>query len=253
MKLKKSAFSLIEVLIALALTSLILVSVMSIFRQVSQMSRISEGLQQENFRLRYLENRLSQIFPRAVSATAKQKDFYFFTSQNPPGLVLSYDNGVSKQKEFSNHVLGRFFLDPQTRRFYLATWPSPQRWLPNLPPPIKLEVLLEDVQELSWDFFVPPDKGWKPQLAGGDSAPEPKKDEGKGDKKEKGDNGKAQKTEKGEQPAQKPPVDGAWIGDWKQEYKLLPGLVRLKIVSRDRAHQFIFPLSQTERQIVYTQ
>lgn len=251
MKLKKRSFTLLEALIALALTSIILVSVMTIFRQISQISRVSEGLQQETFRLRYLENRLSQIFPRTVPATAKTKDFYFFTSQNSPGVVLSYDNGVSKQKEFSNNVLGRFFLDPQTRRFYLATWPSPQRWLPGSLPPIKLEVLLEDVQELSWEFFVPPDKGWKPKLAGENGSAETPKNGEKEDKKEKG-KGKEQ-PEKTEQSPQKPPVDGAWIAEWRQEYKLLPGLIRLKVVSRNKTHQYIFPLSQTERQIVYTQ
>lgn len=226
MKIKKRFFTLLETLIALALTSLILVSVMSLFRQISQTSRISEELQQETFKLRYLENRLSQIFPKAVATNVKTKDFYFFTSQNFPGLILSYDNGTSKQKEFSNTVLGRFFWDPPSRHFYLATWPSPANWVDGVLPPMKLEVLLEDVQEASWSFFVPPDRGWKPSKL----APQ-----------------------KGAKVPLKPPVEGGWVTEWSQEYQLLPGLVRLKLVSGGKTHQFIFPLSKTERQIVYTQ
>jgi type II secretory pathway component PulJ len=239
MILKKRPFTLLETLIALALTSLILVGMMSLFRQISQTSQMSERLQQETFKLRYLENRLSQVFPKAVATNVKTKDFYFFTSPNPPGLILSYDNGSSKQKEFSNTVLGRFFWDPASRRFYLATWPSPEKWVEGTLPPIKLEVLLEDVQEVSWSFFVPPDKGWKPKSSttSQPNAPQPTKDSSP----------KVQKV------ALKPPVDGGWVNEWSQEYQLLPGLVRLKLVSGGKTEQFIFPLSKTERQIVYTQ
>lgn len=246
MRIKKRTFTLLEALIAIALTSLILVSVMSLFREISQASRVSEGLQQETFRLRYLENRLSQIFPKTVGFTNK-KDVYFFTSSNPPGLFLSYDNGGSKQKELSNTVLGRFFLDPQHNRFYLATWPSPERWIPGALPPIKLEVLMEDVHEVNWSFFVPPDKNWKPKLAG--AAPQAPTPQGR---TQTGQAANAPPIPNGA-PSLKPSVDGEWTNEWSQEYKLLPGLVRLQLKGNGNNHMFIFPLSQTERQIVYSQ
>lgn len=230
MRIQKRAFSLLEVMVALALTSLILVSVLSFFKEISKTNRIAEGVAQESFRLRYLESRLSQIFPTAGSNLSK-KDFYFFSTHNPPALTLSYDNGTCKQKELSNTVLGKFFLDPQKRCFYLATWPSPDKWTPGIQPPLKLEILMEDVDEINWEFFVPPDKNWKPKLLGNTS-----------------------KTGSSKQdPPVKPTVSSGWTAEWRQEYKLLPGLIRLQLKSGGKSSRFIFPLSQTERQIVYTQ
>lgn len=243
MKYKKRPFTLLETLIALALTSLILVAVMSFFRQISDMSRISEGLQQETFKLRYLENRLSQILPRAVAPNVKSKDFYFFTSQSPPGLVLSYDNGPSKQKELSNIVLGRFFLDHASRRLYLATWPSPARWVEGVQPLVKLEVLLDDVREASWSFFIPPDKGWKPKGNAPAAPTTPPASPGS----------PPPSPTRNQKIPLKPPVEGDWVTEWSQEYHMLPGLVRLKLVSGEKTHLFVFPLSKTERQVVYTQ
>jgi len=147
--------------------------------------------------------------------------------------------------------LGRFFLDPASGRFYLATWPSPERWVQGVLPPVKIEVLMDDVQQVSWSFFVPPDKGWKPTGSKGNAATKPETPAVTTPTKDKAND--AVKPETSQQPTLKPPVEGAWVTEWRQEYKLLPGLVRLIIVSGGNTHQYIFPLSQTERQIVYTQ
>lgn len=253
MNIKGRFFTLIESLIALSLT-LILLSLLSFFyRQINLAYIEGENSQKELFKLRYVENRLSQILPRAVSATTSYKDFYFFTISDPGAiflqgspisLIFTYDNGADKNKLFSNHVLGRLFLDAQ-KRLCLVTWPSPVRWTENSSPPCKLEVLLEDIDALVFEFFVPPDHNWNPKFNGDDPAPST---DPKTDKK----NGK--KSEPSADPSKvviKPDREGEWKKEWSQDFKLLPGMVRITVTRKGDKQVYLFPLTETKRQIIY--
>lgn len=241
MKTQRRYFTLLETLIAISLTVLILSTVTYFYQQMDSMNNKSEAIQRETFKMLNMENRLMSIFPRAVGEINNQDDFYFFTVSDPSGifkqgssksLVFSYNNGVDYNKAFSNHVLGELFLDPQGR-LILATWPVPDRWNEGVNPPIKKEVLLDDVDSFTMGFFIPPDKKWKLE--------EPTK------------GGSAGQAKKISTPTLKPSPEGAWVEEWNNDYHLLPGLIRLEIKRKGMVEYYVFPFPYTDRQIVYNQ
>jgi type II secretory pathway pseudopilin PulG len=230
--------TLIELVIALSLTIVVLSTVMFLYRQMDDVNRQLEKAQQENFRMRYLGNRLAAVLPQVVSEKTNKKDFYFFTSavnnglfkEGTPSLVFTFDNGVDRDKLYSNHNLARLYLDPQGN-LTLASWPSTNDWNENTLPPMKKQVLMENVEDLHFGFFVAPDKEWKtkkvttsPTAAGGADtiSPEPQ---------------------------------GSWIPEWKADYKQLPAMIRLEIRRQDRktSEYMVFPLPFSQKQVVYTQ
>lgn len=236
-------FTLLETLIATALTVIILSTMTYFYQQIDYINNKSEEVQRESFKLLNMENRLSTIFPLVVAEFDPQKDFYFFTISDPGGnfkqgspksLVFTYDNQVDFNKVMSNHVLGELFLDPQGR-LSLATWPSPKRWVEGITPPMKKEILLEDVDSFGMWFFVPPEKKWmlekiKDDTEGNDKTPV----------------GTSTTTVK-------PASEGSWVEEWSSDYKFLPGMVRLEIKRKGITENYVFPFSQTSRQIVYNQ
>lgn len=224
----KRPFTLLETLIATALTVVILSTVTYLYQQIDYINNKTEAIQRDNFKLLNMENRLSEVLPRAIGEFGKEEN-YFFTVSDPSGifkqgspksLIFTYDNGVDINKKLSNHVYGELFLDPQGR-LSLATWPIKSRWPDTGLPFIKKEVLLEDVDSFSLWFFVPPDKKWM-----------------------------LDKTK--DKPAQlKPSPEGSWVEEWSTEYKLLPGMIRLEIKRKGLTEYYVYPFPETARQIVY--
>ena len=263
----KFCFTLIEALIALVWTSILLSTLTFFYFQMSELNRKTEILQKSSFKWRYIENRLSQIFPKAAAANTIYKDFFFFTVLDPGGeltlqgspisLIFTYDNGADKKKELSNHVVGRLFLG-SNKNLILATWPSPKRWEEGATPPMKLEVLMDDVDALKMEFFVPPDKGWTPKFLGDQAGVVPAAASSKQtapatNAQQKPVNPLPTTPSKNQKVIIKPDLEGSWKEEWSQDYKLLPGLVRLTIKQQGKVRSFTFPLSQSGRQIIYTQ
>ena len=224
--------TLIEVVIAMVLTILILTTLTFFYQQIDFAGREIDIIEAENFKLRFLENRLSTILPKAVSKTDRLKDFVFFTASDEAGLtkpgstslIFTYNDEIKLDKGYAYHVIGRLFLDPHNR-LMLAYWPTPKWWKSNeSPPPPKKDVLLEGVESLSFSFFVPPDKG----------EPEP-----------------APKPKEGEEPTIEP--EKGWSGNWPQNYNRLPAMVKVTITLEGSKAQksFIFPLSNTKYSIIY--
>jgi len=150
--------TLIEVLIATTLTMILLSAITFFYRQVHMLDKESEKLQKEQFKLAYLEKRLSSILPKIIAPSAK--DFYFFTSNafgSNLNLVFTYDAGVSLDQKKSNHQLGRLYIDDK-HNLVLASWESPKRWIPNTSPDMKKEILIENVNDLQFEFYMPPSK-----------------------------------------------------------------------------------------------
>ncbi len=221
----------IELLISMALTTLILSALMFFYRQIVYLNGKYDEAQRESFQLRFLENRLSDILPKAVPEKTSKKDFYFFSEpdthgtfkNNSPSLVFTFDNGVDIDKSFSNHVLGRIYLDPRGN-LTLAMWPSPARWEEGDTPPMKKEILMENVSSLSFEFFIPPEKTEEP-------IPNDKK------------NAKIE-----------PQPRLTWVNRWQQNYKQLPAIVKVEIVrtvdKKERKFTYAYPLPNVAIPIV---
>lgn len=236
-KIHKHPFTLIEILISLTLTALILTSLGYFFNEVNHLNRTSERLKQENFRLRFMEDRLMAVLPKAIAPNDPLKDFYFFTStssdsqfkMNSPSLVFTFDNGVNLvDADFSNHVIGRLYLD-KDGAFSLAVLPSTSRWKANEPVPAKREVLLENVEELTFEFFSAPDKP-RSFFQNGNATPP---------------NLQIEEAE----------PKGSWLKDWKYSYYQLPALVKIKLkIKTDEGvigKTLVFPMIKSNKYIVY--
>lgn len=228
--------TLIEVLIAMTLTILVLTTLMFFYQQVSHINLDIDKVQAEHFNLRYVENRLSEVLPRAINEKDKRKDFVFF-SLNDEGigkggsqsLIFTFDNEVSLDKIFSNHVIGRLYLD-KDGRLILAYWPSPKRLEGVNPIPMKKEILFEGAESLAFEFFIPPDKSGEAKLSKPSESPTP---EPKGD----------------------------WRRQlWSKDFNRLPAMVKVLIGVKEGKEKnvngtitFVFPLVNVLNPVIYDQ
>lgn len=232
MKRIKRHFTLVELLVSMALTALILSTLMFFYREIALLNVRYDEDQKESFQLRFLENRFSDVLPKAVPEMTAKKDFYFFTEpdyhgtfkNNSSSLVFTFDNGIDYDKNFSNHVLGRLYLDP-SGNLTLGMWPSPARWVEGEIPPMKKEILMEGVSSLEFHFFIPQEKVQEAQV----------------------NNQKNNKVE--------PNPRLSWVNRWQQNYKQLPAIVRVEIVrpvnGKDKKFSYAYPLPNVAIPIVY--
>lgn len=126
----------------------------------------------------------------------------------------------------------------------IAYWPSPKRWENNRVPPIKKELLLQGVENLTFEFYIAPAK--KEQES---SEPSQENKNGK-PLEEKNTNKKTLE----EQTKVEPEPKGEWRKQaWLQEYKQLPVMVKV-IVTRSKGQDplvFIYPLVNGKNHVVY--
>lgn len=229
------------------MTVIVLTTLTFFYRQITTLNVQAEIQQKEGFKMRYIENRFSQIFPSAINAKKKGKNFFFFTvsdqggifaQSSPISLIFSYDNGVDLSKPFSNKVVSRIFLDAKGR-LCMATWPIPSRWQAGVTLPMKFEVLLEEVESLKFGFFVAPDKKWQMDKTGPTPNPAP--------------------NQPNPVPTAtttvtiNPSPEGAWINEWSQDFKQLPAMIKVEVARKGKVDYFVFPLSRCNRQPVYNQ
>jgi hypothetical protein len=226
--------------IALGLTSILMAVLSYFYWELSTIDSRTDKAVHSLYELAYVESRLATVLPQAISENSPKSDFFFFTTNtDSSGLVkgtslfFTYDNGVDLDKQLSNHVLGRLFVDSKDR-LVLATWPSPTRWKEGSMPPMKRETLLENVSEIGFDFFVAPaiDRGEVIQPT---------------------NQAKARQIANAQPP-------GGWTKEWKTEYYQLPPLVKLtlkwsdpqqKTGAKERPLTFSFPLPNSTQVIFY--
>ncbi|CCB87511.1 putative uncharacterized protein [Parachlamydia acanthamoebae UV-7] len=234
---RKSFATLLEVLIAMVLTSMILTTLSFFYQQIDAMNRESERLQRDSFLRRFLQYRLTQILPKSFSSIGSNRSAYYFFNTSfaeglfKPGtqsLVFGFDNCVDLDSMFASAVLGRLYVDREGR-LCLGIWPTPNRWEDDETPPMKQEVLFENVAMLKFQFFIPPDKGTLKDVKEQPTSPE---------------DVRANIT---------PIPPGAWVDTWLQEYDQLPAIVRLFITQEGQKDPLVysFPLPNSKNPIIY--
>lgn len=250
--ISKRNVTLLEMLIAMSLTALILMTLTFFYSEVGYISGELDKVKKQEFYISYVENRLMGVLPKIVSPTDQAKDFVFFsvgdegiTMPGSQSLIFTFDNGISFDRPFSNNVIGRLYLDVQGR-FSLAYWPSPKRWEGG-EWPMKKEILLEKVKSLHFEYFIAPEKK--------DIA---LNDQGKAvaEKPENNSEGKP-----GSDPAAAPPESlatpepkGEWRSEgWSKEFKSLPVMVKVILELQEEGEKliFIFPLINAKAHIIY--
>lgn len=219
--------TLMEVLIATFLTMILLTTITFFYRQVTLMSKESEKLQHERFKLAYTEKRLFNVIPRIISPTNINNDFYFYTSEalqnNSTSLVFTYDHRISLGKNQSNHQLGRLYIDDKNR-LILSSLISPKLWELNPNLTLKKEVLMDNVSNLSFEFYVPSEKSATGMLkkvpASVEISPE-----------------------------------NSWHQSWKASYNQLPSMIKIHMIQKIENQEipivFAFPLPNSSKVIIY--
>lgn len=243
-RLKKHYFTLLELLISLVLAVALLTTLTYFYRQVSWLDVESEKIQKENFQLRYLENRLAKIFPNVLAEhDLKKKEFHFFTSGDlggllatgNPSLVFMFDNGASLDTKKANHLLARLYVDKE-HRLCLATWPAPARWDQEgkLAPPPQKEILIDNIESLSFLFFIAPER----------------------DRSLIKENLSSNETPSLEQSQD---TKGEWVSEWNRSYEYLPSMIKIIISRKLINHEkpvittYAFPLAHSQKLIIYEQ
>lgn len=228
---------LIEVIIAMTLTIALLTLLMGFYSQVERTNLAAEKVQNKSFQKLYLSTRLAEILPKTLAASDSKKDFIFYTPanwdgvslSNAPSLLFSFDNGVRLASEFSDHVIGKLYVD-KDGAFSLGMWPSFLRWNDVTSPPMKNEVLMENVEQLQIEFYVPPQRDrkiiWEKNKAGIKASEDLQLDN-----------------------------LGGWRTEWLQEYKELPVLIRLtlKVKTAEGPEEIVlvYPLPNSHLFIMY--
>lgn len=157
MKIKRT-FTLLEVLIALGLTMLILTFLLLAYADAERISSMWREKEQVQFSRIFLQHRLGEVFRNLEEAD--QEATFFFTFDGVPGvslpsspiLVFSYDNGFLRDPALSRSVLGALFLDT-TGALNLLTWPERELWGDLQVPPFHREVLMENLTQITLEFF----------------------------------------------------------------------------------------------------
>jgi Pseudopilin GspJ./Protein of unknown function (DUF1494). len=246
----KRPVTLLELLISIALTVIILMTLMFFYRQVVTIGIETDKIMADNFRMRYVESRLARILPKTVAVNDEKKDFVFFsvgdegvTKPGSQSLIFTFDNGVSLDKVMANHVLGRLYLD-KDNNLMLAYWPSPKRWEGNTPPPIKKEVLMEGVENLRFEFYIPPEKSIEKTASNDQPTDTPAKP----------DKNPAPKKSADEEKKPKPEPKGDWRRQlWLKEYESLPAMVRVIVTmpKETKPMEFAFPIATAKEHVIY--
>ncbi|MFV0340916.1 MAG: hypothetical protein ACK5MA_09900 [Parachlamydiaceae bacterium] len=144
-------FTLLEVLIALALTTILLTTLLAAYFQAETASLEGERYRASLWIKRVMTQRLNAIFSTLATPSTADKQFFFL---GPEGnsLIFSYDNGINFIPIFSGDVLSELYLS-KNGEITLLTWPDRASWNEELLPLPKREVLMSNIDNMSFSFF----------------------------------------------------------------------------------------------------
>lgn len=244
-KNKRRCFTLLETMIALALLSVLITFLLGFYWEIESIHSELIKQRRENFRLLYVQNRLKSVLSNTSFASQNQsplvgkKKYIFFVSQDSTSafkensLVLIYNNGVA-DPAFSQDILGRLYLDREGR-FCLARWPQPKMWMAQGHQlefsPINREVLMENVETLTFEFYMPPDKTKDHSIV-------------------------VTKVTQGNEETS--PYLGAWQKEWPITHTTIPAMVKVTVEQKmlggnghSQKHQFVVPLNAFSQPVLY--
>lgn len=263
-------FTLIEVMIAFGLVSILITTLMGFYWQMNVLQVESDQLRRESFQLRFLQSRLSEVLTRAVfpspAPTAqdlvwdpkskkdpKIPDAFFYVSERDeagvlasPSLVFSYDNGKDLDPLFCGTVLGRIYCVEKEGQgqLWLATWPRPSCSIN--PALARRELLMPNVRRIYIECYQPPTlvetipaPAAVPTTTSGAATP-----------------GAPAPT----QEIVDMPPENSWVKFWRVGYRKLPAIIRIDVfMSPERAAKadnkltFYFPFPNSRNPIIITE
>jgi len=201
--IKKHAFSLLEVIIAALLFSMLAVVLFSTLRNIVVSNTYLVKLNKREEEVQFAFCRLSKMFFSTCKENKKKKDtkpiFYTLDTNKdgkPTSLVFAMNNQTDMDERLSGSIIVQ--IAKEGSNLYVYYWPMPRKNEED-PTCLKKELLLSGIQEMSFSFFYT---------------------------KEKMRNQTNKITEKIEKDE---PDDSKWQTYWPFEFRALPNLVCLHI------------------------
>lgn len=239
LKQSKQAFTLIEVMVALTLVSILLAVGFGAYSQMSLLEREGDQLRHAALQQRLAQTRLASLFLRIPLPNSffEKKDpkklpsrVFYSSSRTEPGLfrsgslVFTYDNQTDLWPEFCNDVIARLYVKEPTGQegdtqgaLWLATWPRPACSMDfSL---ARYEQILEGVKELHYSFYAPPPSHETSSKEGG-----------------------SQQAGTLDAPPRPAPTLDSWNDTWAISYSKLPAIVHLHLIMEEKNGKKVEPL-----------
>ncbi|MBI3236705.1 MAG: prepilin-type N-terminal cleavage/methylation domain-containing protein [Chlamydiales bacterium] len=138
------SFTLLEVMIALSLASILLSGLMVSYYQISKKRVLAEGVKKNQLSVELMLQRLKHLFIGIESAEKP----YLQTDVHPDGignsLFFEFDQGVDREAVFCRTLKGMLYRNLRGQ-ICLVSWPSEEEG--------RVEVLLEGVDLFEFSFF----------------------------------------------------------------------------------------------------
>ncbi len=164
-KRKKSlrqSLTLLEVMIALSLTSVMLFFLFGFFREITVKNHEAEKIQEKFFSQEKAHMRLSGLFSEFLEFSDAQALLYTDVKEASPSLLGTFYAPVDADPLFSGALLATLYL---SRKGALELEISPL----GEEGKSKKETLLENIQEIAFSFFDLEKKVWKDKWEKGSS------------------------------------------------------------------------------------
>lgn len=147
--MKKRPLSLLEVMIGLALTTILLTTLFSSFRELMQTSNKLTKLRQEKHWEYVTQVRLAQIFEAIHAGSVFTLEPY--RDITPKALHFTFNNGIDADPKFCQELEGFLFINRE-KEFCLM--------IESKDGSQRKEVFLKNGSEYSIQFFDPSTKKW---------------------------------------------------------------------------------------------
>lgn len=266
MRLRSAYFTLIEVMIAFSLVSILITMLMGFYWQMNVLQVESDQLRRESFQLRFLQSRLSEVLSRAVPpsplptaqdlvwdpATKKEPkipEAFFYVSERDeagvlasPSLVFSYDNGKDLDPLFCGVVLARIFCVEKDKKgqLWLITWPRPSCSVNTSL--ARRELLMPNVRRIQIECYQPPTRVEQiPVVAAASTTP-------------------ATGAPPATQEIPESPPENTWVRFWRVGYRKLPAIIKIVVsLAPERGPLpaedliFYFPFPNSKNPIIITE
>ena len=147
-KRESRAFTLLEVMIALALASMLMLFLFDMYREVAVQKIAAEKLEEKQFAEQKVQMRLTEIFSKA---SLREDELFNVRGKD---IFFTFHNGVDADSRFSGEVKG--LLSHSKERLELRIRPldgSGER----------MELLMENVKAVTYEFFdKEKERAWTP-------------------------------------------------------------------------------------------
>lgn len=152
--IRKRSLSLIEVVIALALTSLLLSVLFQGYRQLPIAQKKAQAISSKILSLKKVDQTLSSLFSNVIPQVNDDKPTLYtvmIPESHFPALFLTYFGEIDPDPDFSELVQGALFVS-RDHELCFTTWGKGEK--------SRTDLLLTGISSLSFSFFEPRWKQW---------------------------------------------------------------------------------------------